>query len=266
MPLVDIHLISLAPNCATSEFITALRTSSVKTLSTAHVLRWMILPATKSTAALLRQGIRWDLLIILENNASLPSAVRSKIGVSWSATCGVPKALVKEYSTLNNHLIKSESDYTAIPDIPMPNSSSSQKLQLSPELADYARSLPPCLSYQPVSMLNLLSFNDGKKDQYKKYGDAFIRRVGSRHGGKVKLVGNVVSGEANLDGWDEMAFVHYPSLRHFAAMAGSEDYQQMNERYRLGSLKDTFILCVMELDGQGELIKSGSVGDETAKL
>lgn len=45
-----------------------------------------------------------------------------------------------------------------------------------------------------------------------------------------------------------MALAHYPSLKHFADMAGSEDYQQANHKWRVPSLKDTFILCTTELD------------------
>lgn len=36
-------------------------------------------------------------------------------------------------------------------------------------------------------------------------------------------------------------------------MISSKDYREVNEQYRLGSLKDTFILCTMEVDDDGEL-------------
>lgn len=45
-----------------------------------------------------------------------------------------------------------------------------------------------------------------------------------------------------------MALAHYPNLKSFADMIGSEDYQQANHEWRLPSLEDTFILCTTELD------------------
>jgi len=106
-------------------------------------------------------------------------------------------------------------------------------------------------------MLNLLAFNPGKKEQYLKYGAAFAKTVGSKHGGDAKVVGNVVSGQGKEEGWDEIAIAHYPSVQHFAAMLGSRDYQEVNHKYRLGALKDTCILCTMEIGDDGELAGKG---------
>lgn len=57
--------------------------------------------------------------------------------------------------------------------------------------------------------------------------------------------------------WDEIAIAHYPSLSHFAAMAGSKDYQFINKKHRVPSLRDTFILCTMEIGDNGELAGKG---------
>ena len=62
-----------------------------------------------------------------------------------------------------------------------------------------------------------------------------------------------VGEEGDGQGWDEIAIAHYPSLRHFAAMAGSRDYQDVNKKSRVGALRDTFILCTMEINDKGEL-------------
>lgn len=45
----------------------------------------------------------------------------------------------------------------------------------------------------------------------------------------------------------QVALAHYPSLDHFADMLASEDYQDVNKKYRVPSLKDTCILCTSEL-------------------
>lgn len=97
----------------------------------------------------------------------------------------------------------------------------------------------------PVTMLNLLHFHhpDGKKSYYQ-YGQAFVPVAGKR-GGSAKLVGNVVApglGQADSRGsrtrpgqewWNEISIVHYPSIRHFCDMLAGEDYQGINEKYRL---------------------------------
>lgn len=99
-------------------------------------------------------------------------------------------------------------------------------------------------------MLNLLAFKPGLKEEYLKYGSAFAKSVGSKRGGIAKIVGSVIhEGESKDRGeWDEIALAHYPSIQHFADMLASEDYQEVNHKYRVGSLKDTFILCTTELD------------------
>ncbi|KAL2265998.1 hypothetical protein VTJ83DRAFT_5350 [Remersonia thermophila] len=134
---------------------------------------------------------------------------------------------------------------------------------------------------RPVSMLNLLQFRPGKEahESYKRYGAEFSRRVGAKYGGHVKVVGRIVpsppssssssssssgsqvgprdeeiAGEAGADGWHEIAWVHYPSAEHFAAMAASPEYKEVNLQHRVGALKDTFILCCQEVGVDGEWV------------
>ncbi len=110
-------------------------------------------------------------------------------------------------------------------------------------------------------MLNLLAFKPGLKSEYLKYGAEFAKSVGSRRGGNAKIVGSVIrDGTADGEGWDEVALAHYPSIWHFADMLASEDYQAVNKRHRVGSLRDTFILCTSELGlepDQGGLWRKG---------
>lgn len=130
-------------------------------------------------------------------------------------------------------------------------------------------------------MLNFLSFKPGRKAEYLKYGKAFAETIGSRRGGNAKLVGNVVGSSSSSTGagqsggekkhgevqgqWHEFALAHYPSLLHFADMLASEDYQAVNERYRVPSLFDTCILCTSELEVEKILQESGGSG-VSAKL
>jgi hypothetical protein len=111
-------------------------------------------------------------------------------------------------------------------------------------------------------MLNLLAFKEGMKEEYLKYGAEFAKSVGSKRGGNAKIVGSVIhdreGGNDSGDGWDEVALAHYPSIWHFADMLASEDYQAVNHKYRVGSLRDTFILCTTEL-GIEDILKGKGV-------
>ncbi len=45
---------------------------------------------------------------------------------------------------------------------------------------------------------------------------------------RCKIVGNIVDG--GKSGWDEIAIVHYASIKHFCDMLAGEDYQAMSMR------------------------------------
>lgn len=55
--------------------------------------------------------------------------------------------------------------------------------------------------------------------------------VAKKRGGDAKIVGNVVAEKKG--GWDEIAIVHYASIKHFCDMLAGEDYQAINEKFRL---------------------------------
>jgi len=101
-------------------------------------------------------------------------------------------------------------------------------------------------------------------------------KAGGKRGGNAKIVGNVVappSGQSDSRGdphrdqqswWNEIAIVHYPTIKHFCDMAAGEDYQAINQKYRLPvcvrccgiwtelmmsqALEDTILLCTTEID------------------
>jgi hypothetical protein len=116
-------------------------------------------------------------------------------------------------------------------------------------------------------MLNFLTFHQGKHESYKTYGQAFASSVGIRRGGTAKIVGSVPhqDGAEKDHVWDEVAVAHYPSVWHFADMISSEDYQEMNNRYRLGAIRGTAILCCDELDRE-ILMGIASVKGEKSKI
>lgn len=111
-------------------------------------------------------------------------------------------------------------------------------------------------------MLNLLHFHTDVRavESYHEYGRRFASVAGKR-GGNAKLVGVVISplkegqkdsrGRADTqkeDWWNECTLVHYPSINHFIDMSVDEEYQFINKEYRLKAIKDTALICTVEVD------------------
>ncbi|KAI0525960.1 hypothetical protein F5B22DRAFT_588486 [Xylaria bambusicola] len=269
MVLCSFHLFALKEGHTPPTFLSALHKAGIKPIVQALVLRWMILPQVISTGHLLARNVRWDMLLVLPEGSHISESLRaSAIAAEWTASIGTSSKLLSSYSSLNAELLN------PVPGTVPPASldlaaaaqaESSQNLELTPELASFIAALPAHIKTRPVSMLNLLSLNEGKHAQYVKYGHEFSSRVGARYGGRVKIVGKVTSSgvvepkegdvrKQQQEGWDEIAFVHYPSITHFASMAADNDYQGVNHKYRLGALKDTFIICVVEISPDGKLV------------
>lgn len=281
MPLCTLHLLALHPTTTNGDadplptFLSALRkaTASNPPLTIARPLRWIITPTTFSTA--LTQHT-WDLLLVLPTaSPALPSPdLDALVAARWSVSFGVPARVLDGFAARNERLLRPrEGDVPALASGDVVGegggggllmAKSAQGLELSGELLDWVREFGGGGGSCAVSMLNLLAFREGRKGEYLKYGKAFAEDVGRKRGGVAKIVGTVVEdgggmgvgeevggvgggGEKGKRVWDEVALAHYPSIGHFADMLASEDYQAVNRRHRLGSLKDTFILCTMEL-------------------
>ncbi|KAI3337752.1 hypothetical protein F4824DRAFT_461593 [Ustulina deusta] len=274
MVLCSIHLIALKAGTPPSSFLSSLRAAGLAPLVQARVFRWMILPTQLSAGHLLARNVRWDLLLVLAGGSRIGASLRAAaVAAEWTAEVGTSAKLLSDYASLNASLLLL-GPAAQIPDLAAAAAAggapSSRDLELTPELASFIAALPPHLRSHPVSMLNLIAFRPGKQAQYVRYGQEFSARVGARYGGRVKIVGKVTSsgvveGEEEeeeeekdaakqQEGWDEIAFVHYPSIAHFASMASDKDYQDVNHKYRLGALKDTFILCVLEITDDGEVV------------
>lgn len=97
----------------------------------------------------------------------------------------MPSRLLKDFAAKNDAMLNPRS--VARPDHSkkVPKKESSQGLELSSELEDWIAELPERARRHPISMFNLLAFNEGKKEQYLKYGQAFGESIGSRHGVRV---------------------------------------------------------------------------------
>lgn len=264
MPLATLHLVSLSPNTTIPLYLRALRSQSVQPLVVARAVRWIIKPEKLSVPQLL--DTTWDLLIIVPSSSPLPDAYLGKDWVQqhWSITAGVPKSIVNGFDATNERILHPRpGDVPALTgSLDKPRmSDSAQGLELSDELLSWAKGFRLGRD-GAVSMLNLLAFKPGPEAHaaYLRYGKAFAESIGSRRGGRAKIVGKVVPWQGTPDedgaGWDEVALAHYPSIGHFVDMLASEDYQAVNHSDRLGSLRDTCILCTTELDPELQTGKS----------
>jgi len=177
----------------------------------------------------------------------LPADLAQHVAASYALPLGVPSQLLASYADHNADLLNAAASkpaggwqtgaYTRAKE--ETKASSSQNLEADPKLLEFADRLVGEYGEKPVTMLNLLAFNkaSGKpgRQSYLEYGRRF-KEAGGRRGGDAKIVGRVVDGKAEEGegrGWDEVALVHYPSIRAFCDMAAGEDYQEVNRKYRL---------------------------------
>ncbi|KAJ9325407.1 hypothetical protein DTO027B5_4968 [Paecilomyces variotii] len=259
MPGLSLHLLSLNSDTDAKSFINTLRNSpGIQIIVASRPRHFVIRPTTIDSTPLTKQ--KWDLLILLDSPSKcIPEHLQPAIRDEYRVFVGVPSKLLATYPERDAKLKRDASS------IPLTGSldkaqgkETSQNLELSPDLLDFMDRL--YRDYDgPVTMLNLLHFVPGGKKSYFNYGQAFIPVAGKR-GGDAKIVGNVVKppagvsdsrGDSNRpeeEWWNEVSIVHYPSIRHFCDMLAGDDYQAINEKYRLGALRDTLLLCTTELD------------------
>lgn len=265
MPLATVHLVSLAAATTVRSFLQALSSTSVKPLVVSKVIRWIIRPKQINVSELLNPRKPWDLLLITPSTTSLPSALTKLIECHWSTTTGIPSRLTSDFASKNERLLhpdpKSIPALTGALDKPRLGSTS-QTLELSPGLNSWVKDFAIThAGKNAVSMLNLLAFKPDKHESYLTYGKAFAESIGAKRGGNAKLVGNIVDeNQQKGTGWDEFALAHYPSILHFADMLASEDYQAVNLKYRVPSLRDTCILCTSEIEIEEVLNGKGEKG------
>ena len=206
MPICTVLLISL--NSPIDTFLRVLQNSSLKPLTLARVVRWIITPSILSRGPLLSQSPPWDLLLILPDAVrSLPADLGSLVRSIWSIQAGVPSKLLTSFESRNTHLLHPPPNTLPLLTESLSNlqkADSTQSLELTDHLQSWIQG-----GKSPkgaISMLNLLAFKPGQKEQYLKYGKAFSESVGSRRGGLAKVVGKIVP-ETCSDGcleWEEV--------------------------------------------------------------
>lgn len=271
MPVASLYLISVRNSVSLVTFIQQLQSDlDPKPILVARTLRWIISPwisspddQDKDDIAILT-STKWDLLVIFPVTTSLPESCVSQVEATYSIRVGIPSKLLDNFSHTNSQLLNPRS----VPDLTAslhktPTSTSSKDLELTSELKHWFSR--PSTTRGPVSMLNFLTFKPGKHDTYKQYGSRFASDIGIRRGGIAKIVGKILIpregySEEKKRVWDEIAVAHYPSCEHWADMAISKDYQDVNAKYRIPAVAGTAILCCDELDGEVQIgLKASSL-------
>ncbi|KAI5240265.1 SET domain-containing protein [Aureobasidium subglaciale] len=253
MPLLNFYLLNLKDNIQPHTFIAHLQKADSIKVIVASKPRHFVVKTTAQDASILNKP--WDLMLLLQGlNGQLPNAVTQHISSQFTLPVGIPSKLLSGYPEKNARLIKEapSAGLTGSLDNPtMPDSS--QKLELSPDMLKFMDQL---LKEHdgPVTMLNLLKFKPNGKQSYYQYGQEFIKVAGKR-GGDAKIVGNVIPADGAKSGWDEIAIVHYASIKHFCDMLAGEDYQAINEKFRLPALEDTLLVCTTEFGVMGSKAK-----------
>ncbi|KAL3454614.1 hypothetical protein BJX65DRAFT_4866 [Aspergillus insuetus] len=271
MPGLTLHLLTLSSTTNAKDFVTSLkRAASTRVIVASRPRRVIISPTILDATTLLSEP--WDLLLLLlppnPREPLFPPTLASQITKEYKIKVGIPSKLLNSYPERDAKL-KHEAR-----GVPLTGSldnlsteSTGENLEVSGDLLRFMNEFNAVYD-KPVTMLNLLHFQrpDGKEN-YFKYGQGFTP-VASKRGGNAKLVGNVVKPASAADSdsrgppdrpeqewWNEISIVHYPSIKHFCDMLAAEDYQEVNRKYRLAALRDTFLLCTTEFDLEDEAAK-----------
>lgn len=248
MPVCTLQLVTLSGTL--HDFVKQIKSAEEQPLVLSQVVRWMITPTQLSVDPLLK--LQWDVLVICKGTDGMPQAAKALTKDIFTIQAGIPSSIVNNFAATNKRLLQSAHvpELTGALDRPRV-ADSMQDLEYTNDMKSWIGKWDPNNNKGAVSMLNLLAFKPNMHEEYLKYGKAFAESIGSRRGGVAKLVGKVTGGDKGLTpkegGWDEIALAHYPSIRHFADMAASEDYQAVNHKHRIGALRDTCILCTSEV-------------------
>lgn len=174
MPALAIHLLALLPGADPKEFVHRIEQSGLKVVLASRPRHTVVRPTSLDVNHLAAQ--QWDLLVLLQapgnSPSSLPTELQRAVRTEYKIVVGIPSKLLASYPERDAKL-KREA-----PSAPMTGSldtvrekSSSQNLEVSPELLAFMDELTRNGYNGPVTMLNLLHFHPGGKQNYHQYGE-----------------------------------------------------------------------------------------------
>ncbi|PWN34492.1 uncharacterized protein FA14DRAFT_30952 [Meira miltonrushii] len=291
MPLCTLHLVQLYRQSEEEPIFAARRRFLHKLLSksngndlndrllSACVVRRSVIMATRIDHVRLNKTA-WDLVLVMKGSKDEKAdqaqpltlenhpLTKADIANEYTLPIGVPTRLAEGYKSRTEQLNAEakRSEHLSIESLERKPARSveqyppktSQNLEHSEDLAQLIEDLNKLGTSDgladgrgPVQQLNFLAFNRSKEDKerYYQYGKGFTQAA-KPFGGEPKILAKVVNAEEQQK-WQEVSLVNYYSLSHFAGMAASEEYQEINRKYRLPSLDDTTIFCTQEVDLDG---------------
>ena len=246
---------------------------------------------------------KWDYILVHRTSnlkcLDLPDYLKLDEGVNlvkekWSITVDTSEEMLASYPTAQKARLDDEcaplplgwsaQDHSALDAAtPPPDLEASLALRSHALGADKTREVPVLLKdwirdfgqsrSGPVSMLNLLAYNPGKRSQFQQYIAAFAASVGIKHGGEAQLLGSNIHSwssrhaehELNVEeakrsergydveggsvvGWEDVGLIWYPSIWHFAMLLDDPEYAEADRKFKIGTLRDGPILCCTEVE------------------
>lgn len=249
--LSTIHLLALSTTL--SSFLVSVAALKPQPLTIAKVEAW-VHPPENITVDSLVVGKTWDILLVLRGGGDIPESLKAVVNASWSITANVSSGMIDNYREMNKTMLHPKPEdipelrpqATGENNVPKQDQSQPLAFRVSPELDAWFRSFSTTKGAGPVSMFNVLSYSN--KEKYMGYIKAFGDSLTPHYGGTPKIFGEVVASSGEGKVWDDVAIVRYPSITHFANMLASEEYAAIDRKHKVGALKDTGILCIVELD------------------
>jgi len=187
----------------------------------------------------------------MPDRSPLPTSITSKAARIYSVDADVPEPFASDFASINARLTNPPPGSVPAPaGTPIQLSPADEKeveLPITPARKAFFESLAASPDgSKPISVLNFISLNQGKMEAFMGYGAVFASDLGPKYGTEAKLMGMAANG-GGPDGWELLAVVHYPSIRHFAEMVGSERYKEIDRQFKVGLIRDTGLLALTEI-------------------
>lgn len=183
MPLLTLHIVRLSPSKSVRDFIQQLQSSpEVEVVLASQPRQFVIRPEHLDVDV--HTSSRWDLVLLITSPAAaLPESLRSSVQSEYKIAVGVPSKLLARYPEHNARLVADAPNVKltgALDQAQRKMKESAQNLELSPELLTFMEELTHTYGDKPVTMLNLLHFNEDGKSSYHKYGQVCRQCSGIR--------------------------------------------------------------------------------------
>jgi len=176
MPVLSLHLLRLGPFITVPDFVAQLQENKTVDVIIASRPRYKLIKPTALDVDALKQ--HYDVLLLVKRATPFwPSEIQGSIVRDYRLDVGIPTQLFDSYPDRNAKLIDEAADVklTGALDKLLERRKAGgggegQKLELDEGLLTFMEKLSKTYGDKPVTMLNLLRFNEGKKEDYLKYG------------------------------------------------------------------------------------------------